>query len=271
MRNSNKNSEKIKAIDELIQSSKVYRKSKVYHEFIIFLSKLRKLSTYNAALVRMQNSGVKHVFTASQWKKYNREVIDGARPLVILRPFGPVEFVFDIRDTEGEPLPKEIQNPIETLGDFDYNILKYTLENCLKINVAVKYSVLKNDVVGYASKYKKGFEVRVNKIHEIREQYSTLTHELAHIFLGHCGRRQDDWWKDRSNLEEIVEEIEAESVSFLVCKRVGLQTSSEAYLSNYVKENNEIPDISIDAILKAADYIETLKRKYFVPKKGKRK
>ena len=61
--------------------------------------------------------------------------------------------------------------------------------------------------------------------------------------------------------------MEAESVSYLVCTRVGLETSSESYLSEYIKNQNIMPLISLDTILIVAGYIEQLSLSTFKPKK----
>ena len=45
---------------------------------------------------------------------------------------------------------------------------------------------------------------------------------------------------------------EAESISFLVYKRIGLKTSSESYLTGYIDKNKEIP-VSFDTILTVSE------------------
>ena len=51
-------------------------------------------------------------------------------------------------------------------------------------------------------------------------------------------------------------EFEAESVAWLICQRIGLQSPSERYLSGYLNANKEIPaGVSIEAIFKAADNV----------------
>ena len=53
-------------------------------------------------LINIQGSGSVYVASAYEWRNiFNRTIKLGARPLVILRPFGPVAFVFELNDTEG--------------------------------------------------------------------------------------------------------------------------------------------------------------------------
>lgn len=111
---------------------------------------------------------------------------------------------------------------------------------------------------GFA-KFKDGnFSVTINSSYSVNEKYSTLIHELAHIFCGHLGVNKTSWWKSRAGLNVQSVEVEAESVSFLVCERNGLKTTSEAYLSNYINDNKEIPPLSFDTILTVAGYIEKM-------------
>ncbi|MBK7442542.1 MAG: hypothetical protein IPI65_13570 [Bacteroidetes bacterium] len=49
------------------------------------------------------------VLSAEKWKKYRRTIKKNARPLLILMPFGPVEFVYDITDTEGDEIPEYLK------------------------------------------------------------------------------------------------------------------------------------------------------------------
>lgn len=92
-------------------------------------------------------------------------------------------------------------------------------------------------------------------------------HELAHIFCGHLGINIDSWWEDRSSLSEQIHEIEAESISYIVCSRLGLETSSVSYLTNYVDKNEKMPTISFDIILTVSNYIGQMSKSYFRKKK----
>lgn len=45
-----------------------------------------------------------------------------------------------------------------------------------------------------------------------------------------------------------------------MCRRLGLETRSEQYLSGYINQNTETPDISLECVLKAAGLIEHMGR-----------
>ena len=63
------------------------------------------------------------------------------------------------------------------------------------------------------------------------------------------------------------DEFEAESVTWLVCARTGIQNPSAEYLAGYLGSNEEVPEISLDAVLKAAGYIETMGKRPLVERK----
>lgn len=258
---------KIKALDELFQRSSIYKNSDKYLELIQFIKKFPDLSPFNAFLVYTQNPGVQFVMQERKWLRYGRKVIPNARPLVILVPFGPVEFVYDIKDTEGEKSLDEIMDPYATKGKFDDIIYYQTKKNSDKEKIIVAEREIANATAGYARNRKNHFEITVNNTWDIKVKYSTLIHELGHIFSGHLGTIRDSWWRDRINNKNDVMEIEAESISYLVCKRAGLETSSESYLSDYIKNRNEMPPVSLDTILTVSGYIEQMSSGTFTPKK----
>lgn len=67
-----------------------------------------------------------------------------------------------------------------------------------------------------------------------------------------------------------IKEFEAESVAWLVGRRLGLNsTSSAAYLNKFLNADGELPDISLEYIIKSAAEIENVvKSKSVKPKKA---
>ena len=103
------------------------------------------------------------------------------------------------------------------------------------------------------------YELLVNSNDQSPEaQYATIAHELAHLYCGHLGSPDIKLWPDRQNLDHVTEEFEAESVSFLVCQRHCIQTTSPEYLSNFVRNHTEIPQMSMESVMRAAGLIETM-------------
>ena len=87
-------------IDVLFSLIKKYRSSEFFKSLLQFCAHFKELSPYNNMLVKTQMPSARYVLTARQWADgYNRKPKDDARPLVILRKYGPISFVFEIGDT----------------------------------------------------------------------------------------------------------------------------------------------------------------------------
>jgi len=97
------------------------------------------------------------------------------------------------------------------------------------------------------------------------ENLAVLIHELAHLFLGHTGHREIfHEEKDKSTkilqrkLSRSAQELEAETISYLICHKLGLESRSAEYLAVYIKSDNDILEFSYEAVIKTADKIEKL-------------
>ncbi len=246
------------AINELFSKSIQYRRSPSYYELMRFISRFPKYSPYNCMLLHIQNPEVTYVATPNQWKKrFQRTIKPGARPLLILAPNCPVLFVYDLADTEGKYLPERWKDPFETRGKLDQRIWNLAVENAYQDRIYVdpeaNFSFLhagtafrlrsSNRILKEHTDEPFDFLVKVNADQNRPSQYATLAHELGHIYSGHLGNRPDDWWKNRSHLTHQEVEIEAESISFLVCTRRGLETKSAEYLTQFANQDSELPQL----------------------------
>jgi antirestriction protein ArdC len=85
-----------------------------------------------------------------------------------------------------------------------------------------------------------------------------LAHELGHLFLGHLGPDKGLKVPKRPQMKHAQEELEAESVSYMVCARNGVTSKSETYLSNYVTQNTTVDHVDVYQVMRAAGQVETL-------------
>jgi len=256
-----------KALDVLFDNVKNYRKSSDYLDMLNFIIKFPELSPFNAFLIRTQNSGVRIVKNAKQWGALKSTIKPYARPLVILVPFGPVDFVYDIADTDGEAIPEQLINPFKTKGKVDHALLDIIYSNLVRHGFVLDEYIGHNSLAGFVKAENGSFKIMLNKKWDANVKLSTLFHELGHLFAGHVGINSESWWKGRRNLTLEEKEFEAESISYLVCNRLGLETNSDEYLSGYMKSNQQIPNVSFETILTVAGYIEQMTKKDFKPKK----
>lgn len=113
------------------------------------------------------------------------------------------------------------------------------------------------------------YEILLNSMHSDEAKYATLVHELAHLYCGHLGTPNNTWWPDRRGLAHDTREFEAESVCYLVCERLRIDHPSDAYLSNYLGNHNEIPPISLDCVMRSAGLIEQMGRERLRPRRDR--
>jgi len=261
------------ALDELFAGAMAYRRGSAYLELLQFIAKFSRYSPFNCFLLHMQNPKVTYVATPGQWRrKFGRFVVPGAKPMMILAPRTPVLFVYDLADTHGQPLPDDLDKPFDTRGELPAGVWHYTLDNCGEQRIPVMMADLSFLHAGSAQSvpewsyevgdgsFPMGFAIRINKSLARGAQYSTLVHELGHIFSGHLGADEDSWWPDRRDLPSEQVEIEAESISFLVCRRLGLETTSAQYLARLAEADIELPHLSIQTVLRVTNYIESMGR-----------
>ena len=254
-------------IDELFRRSKDLKSSAKYAEAISFVSKIRTYKPFNNMLVYIQNPETTFYATVNRWKNdFGRRVREDARPMIILAPMHPVLLVYDVLDTEGDDLPEWFEEAFDVEGYFDDNTLDRTVENCL-FHYAIRVEEKEMGLLhgGTATRFDTGghFKMKIELKHrvDIKAQYEVLCHELAHIFLGHLGSDKNRWWPSRMNLTRNQKEIEAESVAYIVCRRLGLVTRSAEYLTGYIKDENDLSRISVDLITKVAGKIEDMHKK----------
>ncbi len=253
-------------IDSLLRQSIQYRDSKAFQEMIEFMGQFRDYAPYNNMLVRLQNPSCSFYATARDWKKrFDRDLKEDARPMLILAPMHPVLLVYDIDQTEGDKLPDELKKFARFSGKWKSAWLTRMMENAAQYLIRVDFKELSSTRGGFATfaRGKGEWKMRI-AIHSGLDEpsrFGVLCHELAHIFLGHLGTDSDLWWPSRSKLEHSTIEIEAEAVSYIITSRLGLSGSSAAYVSRYLTTGEEIPKtVSTDLIAKVAGKLERMSR-----------
>jgi hypothetical protein len=274
------------ALDELFTLAGKYNSSDAYLELMRFVGRFRFYSPFNAMLIYAQMPGARFVCTARRWRKdYGREIKIEARPIVILQPMGPVLFVFDVSDTaplsNARPLPRQVEDPFQVRNGKVGGQLALTIDNAKRDGVRVseradgsqragsiqwaaagqhlEFSFVKKPLPK-STQVPLWFELLLNSVLSAEARYGTLVHELAHLYCGHLGTPNGRWWPDRQDLSHDVREFEAESVSYLVCTRLGIDTASDEYLAAYVRRCPATPPISLDRVMKSVWLLEQMGR-----------
>ncbi len=253
----------ISAVDELVRSALAYNTPARLKELMEFSRRLRQFAPYNTMLLHVQKPTLRYAATVREWAKIGRTIIAASRPLVVLKFMGPVDFVFDVEDTEGEPLPlgvqQAIEDPFAASGIVEGDAWKKTLTCCEKMRIHVSECALEPNLAGDVRRGAGGaFILRLNQSHALPARFATLAHELGHLFCGHLGKQPGEFWEDRRKLDWTAREMEAEAVAKLVASRYGLTTASEKYLSSHLKPEAVLPKFSLEHILTAANTVEEL-------------
>ncbi|MGM0443576.1 MAG: hypothetical protein ACQEQV_05255 [Fibrobacterota bacterium] len=261
------------AVQELFTEIGRFRSSKEFQKLLATIRKYTSLSPFNRMLVHIQKPGATFVKEAAHWHKYNRTVKIDARPLIILWPFAPVHFVYDISDTEGDThtLPEIILFPWVTQGKLPPEIYHRFIRRIraggagfietsnMGSTMAAQVTRSK-DAPNTPQKGKKlsGFYIEINADATLEARFSALIHELAHIMCGHLGTSYPQALPDRRNLSVTAQEFEAETVAWIVSQRMDLNPFSHEYLAQYVDEGGLIPKIRLELVISVAGKIEKM-------------
>jgi hypothetical protein len=118
-------------------------------------------------------------------------------------------YVFDVTQTEGKELP--------TLTEVNGDVSGYR-ERLFKFVEAQSVELSFSERIAPAKGLSYGGKITLLSGMQPAEEFSTLTHEIAHEML-HRGDR-------RTLTTKQVRETEAEAVAFVVCQAIGLETGT---------------------------------------------
>ncbi len=283
-------------IDELVHRTVTYRNSQKFHDMISYVGMMPYLAPYNAMLVDLQKPGTKIAFSISRWRdKYGRRPTINATPFIILVPFGPVQAIYDYESTEmiegmewknkakmelieewcntlnktNGHLDKQkwdmllnnlpvygidIDNSFRAATTYGGYLRKFRQRDEYRANLKIPFAYDKKEGETYYMTARARFIISINGTQSLEAKFHTLCHELGHLFCRH--RFYDD---TKCGLTHKEKEFEAETVAWIVCKRHGVMNPSEEYLATYSR-NGEIPECSLDMIMKAVTEIEKMIR-----------
>ncbi|WP_304961071.1 ArdC-like ssDNA-binding domain-containing protein [uncultured Parabacteroides sp.] len=249
--------EKIKCITEKLEEGvRAVFTSHEYREYLNFLSKFHDYSYNNVILIKMQLPSASLVAGYGDWlKKHHRYVRKGEKAIRILAPTPykkkkemdvidehgnkskeevevlvpcfKIVNVFDVSQTEGEPLPSLGVDELDgTVEQFD------TFMDALV--AASPAPIGFENIPGSAHGYYDHVERRI-AIQEGMPQLQTVktgVHEVAHAIL-HAW--PEGGKKPKDGPDRHTKEVQAESVAYTVCQHYGLETSdySFAYIAGW--------------------------------------
>jgi antirestriction protein ArdC len=278
-RNKESREEKMSALQEKLMSGvkEIYESGK-WAEYIAVMSRFPHYSINNCILIASQCPEASYVCGYKKWNEFNRNVVKGESGIMIFAPIkGKVQveepiydannhpvlnedgtqakekvereyksfrpcYVFDVSQTEGDPLPT-LANQLND-GVEDFEKLKDALMAVSPVPISFE------DIPGSANGYyaPQSGKIVVQSDMSQLQTIKTMIHEIAHATLGHGG--EDDKWDKESK------EVQAESTAFWVAGMLGLDTSdySFGYIAGWSKDR-EITELkeNLDLIKRTSD------------------
>ncbi len=244
--------------------------------FACYMFLRRRYSFFNSALIYLQRPGVEDIASYNEWEKLGRSVKPDATPIVILQPFGPVNFVFEYGDTEGNEI-KDIgykkcireENPItekllSLLKVFLRQHAIYLGERTLGSRMKGFATMTENSRIfeyekrnGKIERVESRTAIVVNSKLSEKEKVVTILHEIGHIFCGHLGKdvnntRLNVVNRNGINLSMEACEYEAEKFCEMVCRLINVEYDNKEYLEDYLV-NGEEPRINLMSVITAFD------------------
>src|SRR5579863_3692257 len=148
-------------------------------------------------------------------------------------------YVFDISQTEGKELPtlSEVQGDV---SGYRERLFRFVESQSIELNFS--------ESIAPAKGLSHGGKITLLSGMQPAEEFSTLTHEIAHEML-HRGER-------RTLTTKQVRETEAEAVAFVVCQSIGLRngTASQDYIQLWHGDANLLRE-SLEAVQQTAAVI----------------
>ena len=219
-----------------------------------------RYSMGNCMLIAQQAPQATQVAGFKAWQQLGRQVRKGERSIRIMAPMsvkrenadtGEVERVpffravpvFDIAQTDGEPLPEVPRELIS--GDSHERFLELLAAHAASLGFTVEREALEHGHGGYCDAKAHRIVVSTN-LGSVNAQVRVLVHELAHAH----GISYKDYGREDA-------EVVVETAAAIVCGALGLDTSGESI--PYIAEWGERGDL--EAIRKHAETVDEIARK----------
>lgn len=157
--------------------------------------------------------------------------------------------VFDVSQTDGTPLPEIPVRYEPVTGDVDPAIVTELIAKIADHGFQVEFTELAGSADGNTDFISK--VVHIDAQSSSANQALTLAHELAHIALDHGSRISE--YHTGANGSRSSMEIEAESVAYVLARRLGIPTesSSFSYIAGWAHGETDKVKATATAVLKA--------------------
>ena len=270
------NKERLKELNEKIEAGirEVFSSDK-YAEYLKVMSRFPTYSVNNQMLIRLQRPGATRVAGYNKWQQFERHVKRGERGITIIAPtpykkkieeqkldpdtkapvldangkvvmeekeieiptFRPIK-VFDYAQTEGKPLP---QLAADLFGNVQhYEAFMEALRRTSPVPLTLE--PMQDNMDGFFSPSSQRIAIRQG-MSEIQTVCACI-HEMTHAILHNYEKQRmeaaagDTTQEPPKPKPHQIEEIEAESTSYMVCQYFGIETGANSfgYVASYCKD-----------------------------------
>jgi hypothetical protein len=104
-------------VQQLIKQALEVPTPRELKNFFDFSNSFRRLSIWNARMAYIQRPGARVIATEYEWKSEKRFVKPDAAPIIILWPFSPIRFVYELEDTGPDIDRQAIGDPFAVKGE----------------------------------------------------------------------------------------------------------------------------------------------------------
>lgn len=259
----------LKGIEEHIKSGiGEYLDSETFKNYLDFARQFRQYSYRNKILIKGQNPKASLVAGYRSWQEKGRQVQRGQKALKIFVPNLAAKkdkdgnysrdkegniikevkgfylaSVYDVSQTEGEPIPKpiyELEENINNPRKFDW----YNKAITELSPVPIQFSEIEGTAKGFFVPAEKQITIRPGMSQS--QTIKTMLHEVTHSIL------HDNDVPAFGSSEYARQEIEAESVAYMVANSLGIETQdySFGYLASWTNLG-----LSLENLEKSLDLI----------------
>lgn len=207
-------------IQELAQATEAARMSETMQRYLETCAKFHQYSPNNLWLILIAKPEATQVAGFCKWRELGRHVRKGEKGIPILAPLTQktedddgiaqyqirgfqVVYVFDLSQTEGEPLPEP---PVWKSPEQHQELLERLFRYAEQQGIQIALRELPGDVLGVS----RGGVIELSP----EAGTKTLIHEIAHELM-HRGA-------DRLLRSPAIRELEAESVAYVVARYFGI-------------------------------------------------
>ncbi len=275
--------ERRKGVDELLASVEEYARPARFLKLLAGIAHFRDYSPNNALMIVLQRPDARYVLTPRKWKSLGRFVKRGACPIIALRPFAPVMYLYDVSDTkvafgradgfesswtEQSARDPEADVPPETLRQLLDNLPLWGIAHdtfptgpSLSVELRVGSDGDENlaiPVDGEVVTCRPAYVLHTREGAPDTVVFTALVQALARIFCRHLRCGYERGWENSRRVSAEVEQFEVQAVANLVCRRLQVASPSYSFWADCAFDRREIPPISLDTVCDAVTEIERM-------------